>query len=208
VLFVVGVVIGMVASIYQISQPQSLDDIDGLDRATAHLGRDVSAVLAESVERQIPATLTETEINRWLTRTLTVKQGGRFAQQVEIKRLAVRLTEGVAEVIIERDIAGQPFTSSIFISIHQSSEGSGLRTDVNFHGGRYAPWLPFPPRGGRYGSLVVPQGFLRIVMPSYEAIGDQLKPEILHGFEEMTTIKISDKKVEFDPRPVTMHKGG
>lgn len=206
-LFVAGTVIGVAASLYFVTQPQSLDDIDGLDPATAQRGRDVSTVLTESVERQTPGHLSEAEINQWLARTLTAKQGGRLAEHVEFKRVAVRLTDGLAEVIMDREIAGRTFTHSVFVTIHQETEGNALRTELNIHGGRYAPWLPFPPRGGRFGSLVVPQGFLRLIMPAYTSMVDQLEPEV-SKFTTMTTLRIVDKKLEFDPRLPTKQLGG
>jgi len=208
VLFVAAVVIGMIAAIYFVSQPQSLDDIDGLDPAAANRGRDISQVLTESVDRQIPATLTEAEINQWLARTLKVEQGGRLAEHAEFKRVAVRLREGIAEIVMEREIAGQPFTTSMFISISQRTEGHNQVTDVNLHGGAYPYWLAFPPRGGRFGSLVVPQGFLRIVMPDYMSLADVLESEIENGFKRMSSIKIGEKKIEFDPRLPTIERGG
>ncbi len=178
--------------------PQKLDGIGGIDAQEG--GRDVSAVLRESQSRQVPVTLTEMEINQWLSRTLRVRQGGRFEDSVTFERVAVRITEGLAEVIMEREVSGRRLTVSMFLTINQIQEGNGLRTELNLHGGRYASWLPGPPRGGRFGKLVVPQGFLRLIMPSYEALTDALVEEMNMGFQRMVHIRLEDKKIHLDPR--------
>jgi len=189
---------GVALSLVLISIPQKLDGIGGLDSPDG--GRDVAAVLRESHQRQVPATLTEAEINQWLARVLDFRQGGRFEESVTFKRIAVRITEGLAEVIMEREIGGRSFTVSMFITIDQSRNGDRLRTELNLHGGGYASWLPSPPRGGRLGLLVVPQGFLRLVLPAYEALAEAVSEELDNGFRKMIYIRFEDKRIELDPR--------
>ena len=51
----------------------------------------MKAVLKNAIDRGYPVTLTETEINQWLGRTLATKQGGLLAGQVSLDRVWVRL---------------------------------------------------------------------------------------------------------------------
>lgn len=198
VVFVFATISGLLLSIYLLMQPQEFEGVGGLDSAAS--GRDVSAVLRESQQRQVPVTLTEAEINQWLARTLETRQGGHLEDAVKFKRVVVRITEGLAEVVMERDVNGRLFTVSMFFTIDQVRDGNRLRTELNLHGGGYAPWLPSPPRGGRFGQLPVPQGFLRLVMPSFEALAEVLTDELDNGFKKMVHIRLEDKRIELDPR--------
>jgi len=198
VVFVIATISGLLFSLFLLFQPQSLDGIGGMDTAVG--GRDVSAILRESQQRQVPVTLSEAEINQWLARTLETKQGGRFEDSVEFKRVVVRLTEGLAEVVMERELGGRTMTVSMFFLIKEVRDGNSLRTELNFHGGGYASWLPSPARGGRFGKLPVPQGFLRLVMPSYEALAETLSDELDNGFKRMVHIRFEDKQITLDPR--------
>jgi len=177
---------------------QDLEDIDGL--ASPDGGRDVSVVLRESQLRQVPVTLSEAEINQWLSRALRSRQGGLLEDTVSLERVAVRITEGLAEVVMVRRIGERNFTVSMYFNIEQVRHGDNLRTELNLHGGPYVAWLPKPPRGGRFGRLVVPQGFLRLVMPSYESLAEALSEELNNGFRKMVFIRLKDKRIEFDPR--------
>ena len=71
---------------------------------------------------------------------------------------------------MERKIMGRPFTVSMFLRVEQLQGSKGVKTEVHLHGGAYHESLPKPPRGGRFGKLVVPQGFLLLVMPAYEKL--------------------------------------
>ena len=70
-----GVSIGVAC--FFIAQEQDLTDIGGSGPATKAIPiRDLKVVLQNSLERSYPVTLTETELNQWLGRNLTTKQGG------------------------------------------------------------------------------------------------------------------------------------
>ena len=95
---------------YRTFEPQDLSDIDGY-RAERSLipppGRHVGNVLVEAQKGGLPVRITEREINHYLIRTLKMRQGGLLADYVELQGVWVRLEDGVAEVIIEREIDGQ-----------------------------------------------------------------------------------------------------
>lgn len=192
---------GLGAALFFIAQPQDMSDIGGYSpTARATPVRDMKAVLKNSLDRGYPVTLTETEINQWLGRTLVAKQAGLLANQVTLDRVWVRLEEGQAEVIMERRIMGRPVTVSMFVQLEQFQGAKGLRTEVLMHGGPYHTSLPHPMRGGRFGKLVVPQGFLLLVMPSYRKLAAAFPQEIHLAFEEMARIKIGDNRLELNPR--------
>jgi len=189
-----------VATVF-IVQPQDLKDIGGyLPAAKSTPVRDLKTVLQNAIERQYPLTLTETEINRWLGRTLSAKQGGLLAKLVTLDRVLVRLEDGYAEVVIGRKILGQPFTVSMFLKVGQAQGPKGVLTEVQLQGGPYHEALPQPLRGGRFGRLVVPQGFLLMVLPAYQQLVPLFSDEIHLGFEEMAHVKIEKHRLLLDPR--------
>ncbi len=74
---------------------------------------------------------------------------------------------------------------------------------IHLHGGGFHDSVPFPTRGGRFGQLTVPQGFLIMVMPEFQKIASLFEREIDLGFQQMVRIKIKDKKIELDPKQPT-----
>jgi hypothetical protein len=115
----------------------------------------------------------------------------------------VRLRAGVAEVIIERDVAGYPLTTSMFLQVEQTESAEGISTQIHLHGGGFHELAPIPARGGRFGQLTVPQGFLIMVMPDFRKIADLFETEIDLGFQRMARIKIEDKRLVLDPKEPT-----
>jgi hypothetical protein len=196
------VLLGLLGTaVFFITQPQDLSDVGGYGpSARAVVPRDMKTVLKNSLDRGFSVTLTETEINQWLGRTLTAKQGGPLGSQVSLERVWVRLEDERAEIIMERKIAGMPFTVSMYVKIEQLIGPKGARTEVQLDGGKYNENIPYPPIGGRFGKLVVPQGFLILVRPSYEKLAAVFKEEIHLAFEEMARIKIERKRLVLDPR--------
>lgn len=188
-------------ALFFIAQPQDLSDIGGYaPMAKATPAREMKPVLKNALDRGYAVTLTETEINQWLGRTLASKQGGLLADRVSLERVWVRLNDGHAEVVMQRNLMGRPFTVSMFLQVEQVQGAKGVQTEVLLHGGPYHSSLPKPPKGGRFGRLVVPQGFLLLVMPAYRKLADVFREEIHLGFEEMSRIKIGENRLELDPR--------
>lgn len=211
-LLVLAVFVGIGAAVYFISLPQDLSDIGGATPSLtkpASPPRDIRAVLTKSIEGDYSVQISETELNQWLSRELKLKQGGELAQWVTLKRVCVRLREGVAEVIIERDIAGYPLTTSMFLQVEQTESATGISTQIHLHGGGFHEMVPIPARGGRFGQLTVPQGFLIMVMPDFQKIAALFETEIDLGFQRMARIKIEDKRLSLDPKqPTRTEKAG
>ncbi len=211
-LLVFAVIVGLGASLYFISLPQDLTDIGGyaaVAETPASPPRDIEAVLRKSIEGDYSVTLSEKELNNWLARELELKQGGELAEWVSLKRVWVRLKDGVAEVIIERDVAGYPLTTSMFLQVEQNETAEGITTQIHLHGGGFHELVPVPSRGGRFGKLTVPQGFLIMVMPDFRKIAQLFETEIDLGFKQMARIKIEDKRIVLDPnQPARTAKAG
>lgn len=201
--------IGIGVGCFFIAQCQDLSDIGGYGPvAKATPVRDLKVVLKNSIDRGYSVTLTETEINQWLGRTLQTKQGGLLAGKVSLERLWVRLDEGFAEIIMERRFMGKSFTVSMFLKIEQIQGPSAAMTEVHLQGGPYHEKLPFPNRGGRFGKLIVPQGFLLLVLPSFKKLPDLFHEEIDLAFKEMSRIKIEKNRLVLDPKePSDMESG-
>lgn len=205
-LLIFSVIVGLGASIYFISLPQDLTDIGGYTAAAeapASPPRDIEAVLRKSIEGDYSVTLSETELNNWLGRELELKQGGELSKWVTLKRVWVRLRGDVAEIIMERDVAGYPLTTSMFLQVEQTESAKGISTQIHLHGGGFHENVPRPTRGGRFGQLTVPQGFLIMVMPDFEKIAQLFETEIDLGFSQMARIKIEDKRIVLDPKQPT-----
>ncbi len=203
VFFVLVLLAGFAAVLFFIIEPQDTSDIGGYDGLAA-VGeqRDLAKVIENSIGRGHPVTLNEQEINRYIKRTLTARQAGHLSPWVEIKGIAVRTEDGRLEVVIERLIAGRPFTLSIYLSIEQQELPDGkIATYVHRHGGPMIGRLPHPMAGGRFGRVVVPQGFLLLVLPSFERIADLYQDELALVLEEMARIRIGSQGVVLDPRP-------
>lgn len=205
-LLVFIVIAGLGTAMYFISQPQDLSDIGGsaaADRTETGISppRDLGAVLEKSIEGGYSVVLSETEINGMIARELESKQAGALGEWVSIKKVLVRLEEDLAEVIVVRDVQGYEITTSMFLQVEQVETQKGLTTQVHLHGGSYHEMVPVPSRGGRYGKLTVPQGFLILVMPEFRKIAEMFESEIDLGFQRMARIKIGPDGLELDPTP-------
>ena len=198
-MFVVTVCFAIV--LFYVFQAQDLSDIEG-NGGEVVLGssRDLTAVLEKAIEGQYSVVLTEEEMNRMLQETLELKQAGKLASWVSIKSVLVRLEDGYAEVILVRDVAGREFTQSIFVQVQQAEDQKGLHTEVYLHGGAYHEGVPSLTKGGRFGKMVVPQGFLMLVMPDFQKIAEALEPEIKLAFRDMARYEIEEGRVTLDPR--------
>ncbi len=198
-----GMVAGLAYSFYKIAQPQDLSDLKSAMPArsqSANTSSNLQAVLNNSLQRGHVLRFNEIQLNRWLSQALKVKQGGQLAKYVSVNDIWVRLHEGYAEIILERTIFGKPWNSSIFITIDQQATADGIQTQVQLAGGKYHADIKQPLRGGKLGQLVVPQGFVLLVLPSYQKLAELLSEEIRLGFEEMARIDIKKGILSLNPR--------
>lgn len=200
-LFMLVFLSGLGAAVFFIAQPQDLTDIGGYGPAAALAQRkDLKSTLQNSLDRGYEVTLSEEDINGYLSRTLAAKQAGLLGSNVTLDGAWVRLEDGRIEVVLERRILGHPLTLSSYIQISQTVSPTGApSTEGVLHGGPYIKDLPLN-RGGRFGQLVVPQGFLKLVLPSFAKLAEQYKDELELAFGRMARIRIEKEKLVLDPR--------
>ncbi len=200
VLFLLGAALALGTAVFFVARPQDLSDVGGYGPAKSGNVRDLKVVLQNAINRGYAVTLSEAEINQWLASVLSSKQGGMLGGKVSLDRIWVRLLDGHAEVIMERSVFGRSFTVSMFLRPEQLQGLKGVENNVHLDGGPYHPDVPYPPRGGRFGKLVVPQGFLILVKPAYEKLAVLFKDEIHLAFECMSRVKIEKNSLVLDPR--------
>ena len=192
--------IGLGGAVYWVSQPQSLSDLGANNpREVALPQRDLKAVVQSAIDGKVPFTLSETELNQWLGRTLAARQGGLLGGMVTLDRVWIRLEKDRAEVVLVRSLWGKPFTVSMFLGVEQVDGPDGSATVVALHGGPYLKAFPNPPQGGRFGRLVVPQGFLVLVLPAYERLATVYREEIDLCLRQMVLTRIEKGRVILNP---------
>lgn len=188
---------GLGAAIYYAIKPQDLTDLAG---AKTLPERDLQVILKNAVDRGYPVTLAEAEINQWLGRTLVTKQAGFLEGKVTLDRVWVRLEAERVEVIMARHFLGKPFTVSMYLQVEQVEDLQGQLLNITPSGGPYLKDFPHPPRGGRFGKLVVPMGFLYLVMPAYQKLPAVFPDEIELAFRKMSRIRFEKGNLVLDPR--------
>lgn len=200
-LFMLLFLTGLGAALFFIAQPQDLTDIGGYGPAAALAQRkDLKTTLQNSLDRGYEVTLTEEDINGYLSRTLSSRQGGLLGNYVTLDGAWVRLEQGRVEIVLERRIFGHPLTVSSYVQISQMVSPTGAAsTEGVLHGGPYLQDIPLN-RGGRFGQLVVPQGFLHLVLPSFANLAAVYKDEIDLALGRMARIRIEKDKLILDPR--------
>jgi hypothetical protein len=88
----------------------------------------------------------------------------------------------------------------MFLKVEQLQGVGGVRTEVHRDGGQYHEAVTKPLKGGRFGKLVVPQGFLLLVMPAFQKLAEVYRQEIHLAFEEMARIRIEPKRLVLESR--------
>lgn len=199
---------GLGTAVFFVTQAQDLSDIGGHGPAVkATPVRNMKAVLQNAIDRNYAVTLSEAEINQWLAETLVMKQGGLLGKDIKLERFLVRLEEGRAELIMERSVFGRPFTISMYFKVDKEQSGKEIITTFNPTGGRFLSEYDFPQKGGRLGQLVVPQGFLHLVLPSYEKLADLFATETELAFSRMHRVDFKEDRLVLDPRETLGDQG-
>lgn len=191
--------VGLFVALFFALQPQDLSDIKGYG-ANATTPRDLTQALRNAEERGYPLTISEADLNAWLAHTLIAKQDGYLGGEVKLKGVAIRLEKDRAEVILERTMFGKSFTTSMYLRIEKIETAAGRETLVHRDGGEYLKDQPRLKKGGRIGRLVVPQGVLVLLLPSFGELKNQFSEEIELAIEKMARVTIEDGKLELDPR--------
>ena len=173
--------------------PQDLSDLEGRneDGSANPPARNLQRVLENAASQGLQVTLTEKEVNEWLASTVQGTQEGVLGKSVRYRGSWIRFKEGSAEIIFEREAFNRIHTIAMNVQIEQVLEENN-RMSTNIH------W-----QGGRLGQMPVMQGYLLLVMSSYEELAKALAPEIRSLkslLEGKATIAFTEGKVTFEPR--------
>ncbi len=186
------VALGLLA--YLSFDPQDLSDIQGYrDKPglAPPAGRNLATVLENAAKNGHGVRITEKEINEYLLRTLKFEQGGVFKGRMAAKGVWVRLEEGVAEVIIEREVMGERrHTISMFLRPEQKEGDDGsMLTKVH-------------RSTGRWGRTRIFRGFMLLTKSSFENLAATYSDEfeILQTmFKKKVRITITADHIELSP---------
>lgn len=173
--------------------PQDLSDIEGRgeEGASAPPSRNLERVLENAANQGIQVTLTEEEINQYIAQKVAGTQEGLLAPSVAYRGTWIRLKEGSAQVVFEREAFNRLHTIAMNVEIEQLVSGNDqMSSNIS--------WA-----GGRLGQMPVPQGYLMLVMSSYEELATALAPEIRSLkslLEGKAAIEFKEGEVVFEPR--------
>lgn len=167
-LLVLGLMAGLAAFGWKTWTPQDLTDV--ASGPAAELGELLEKAQREGAE----VVITEAELNGFIAQTLSARQTGLL--DVAMRRVVVRLDEGVAEVVIEREVFGYRQTVSMYLRIIQDPQDQSA-IQVSLDAGELVEGFAIPV-GGRFGELRIPQGFLRLVLGSFTQLTVVYAPEL------------------------------
>jgi hypothetical protein len=173
---ILALIAGLAAFLWLVFTPQDLSDV-----ATGPAA-DLTGQLAKARREGGEVDLSEAQLNGFIAATLDARQAGSLEGAVTLRRVVVRLEDGFAEVVIEREILGFPQTVSMYLRVVQDAQDEGA-VEVSLEAGELIEGLGVPV-GGRFGKLRIPQGFLRMVLGSYVPLTSVYAPELrLLGLE-------------------------
>ena len=122
---------------------------------------------------------------------------------MKINGLGIRLKEGEVEVVMERSFLGLKSTLSMYFQVLVETQDVSSSKEVLLHGGPIVKFFPALKRGGRFGLLTVPQGYLYLVKPAFFQLGEVYDEELEMAFRKMHDIRVEDGQVVFIPKPAT-----
>ena len=141
--------------------------------------------LTNAIEGNYPISFREDEINTWLAERLETKQAGALARFVEIHGVWVNFRQDEIELIIERELPQEnSHITSLFMQFERDRDGY----TVSRH-------------SCHIGQVRLPGGFVRLLMPAYEnlrnELADELKP---YDERKIFDVRVEDGKITLDPR--------
>lgn len=202
--FLLAVAAGLAIAVYFICIPQDLSTVEDGEKVAS--GRDLGLVFEKALGKGHTLTIREGELNHWISSTLECNQGGLGTDWVEIEGVSVRMEDGFIELIQKREIFGKSFTVSMFIRLEETEDDGKQVKKVHLNSGPLLEGSPYPRRGGRFGSLYVPEGFLLFVLPSYKQLAALYEKEIELAIEEMESVRFEKGRVILKPWKVQQVK--
>ena len=175
--------------------PQDLSDLAGRneDGTITPSERNLERVLENAAEKGIKVTLSEEEINQWLSSQLSGTQEGLLQNTVKFRSTWVRINDGSIDLIFEREAFNRLHTVAMNVEIEQLiDENDHMSSTIH-------------RKGGRLGQLPVPHGYLTLVMSSYRELASTMATEVRllkKMLEGTATIDFSEGVITFTPRSI------
>ena len=130
-------------------------------------------------------TITEEDINGFLAATLVARQGGPLAGKAPLRRVAVRLRDGVFHVVLVREVFGREHCVSVHLTPSQTAaEGERL-------------WS-VQPSGGSIGKLPVAGGLLSLALQPVNQLAALYRDE-LKILKHASSIRVENGRVLLGP---------
>lgn len=170
---------------FQAYQAESLDDVDGYNAPAGTTVRNLKSLLAVGLSSGKNLTVTEKEINAYLSATLHARQAGPLASKASISGVAVRLVDGQFQLIIARQLFGRPHTVAMNFDLSQIKEGNASVWQVQAD-------------GGRIGRLPVNGGLLRLILKPVGQIGSAYAGE-LKILRHASSVRVEDGRILLGP---------
>ncbi|MEO1857273.1 MAG: hypothetical protein ABGY95_07925 [Rubritalea sp.] len=191
--------------------PRNLQNVDGtgpVEEGTKI--PDLAERLNDAIENAYEVTITEEELNRYISSKLELTQSSIVDDYVKITGVYVDLKPNLIDVSIEREfdvpnnqqadgskkVGFMPFSQTVSMQIE-------LLTVDSDDGGKSRK-LSFP--GGNFGKSPAPGLLVTVVKSSFDVIAERFSKEIKSGYEEMTSVIIGDGVITLDPRPVVIQQ--
>lgn len=130
-------------------------------------------------------TVTESDINGYLAATLSVRQAGPLAGKAPIRRVVVRLRDGVFHVIFVREVFGREHCVTVHLTPSQSGAGGDRVWSVQ-------------PSGGSIGKLPVAGGLLALVLPPVNQLASLYRDE-LKILKHASSIRVENGRLLLGP---------
>jgi hypothetical protein len=200
-LLVLGILLAIGGFIYFGWQGADLSDVSG--RKGIAIGYvDIERKVRNALNDNAEVTLTEAEINQYISKNLKMRQGGFMKGFAKVKGVYVDLKPDVMEVFIEREIAqygekGTVKTDIFKPFMHTVSMKLKIITEVDARGS-ITRKVEFP--GGTIGKAPTPGLMVTVVKASFDQLAEHFKTETDLGYKKMTSITVGDGFIKLDPR--------
>jgi len=195
---VVTLIALLAVGVLTVFQAQNTSDLER-KAAAVQEPRNLTEVFRKALEGAYEVSISEEELNAYIAKHLALKQKGVLAGLVTLEKVLVRMEDDCAEIVLVRKIAGKPFTTSMWLQIEQTENATGeISTNIEPSRGPM-PVLQGIKQGGRFGRLIVPQGFLLLTKEAYSQLAAVFSEEILHGIQEMARIRIRKGALDLYP---------
>ncbi len=206
--FTIIILLAIGWAVYASWQPQDTADIPGFRQKDN--APDIPKILKQAISRDAAVTFSEEDLNRYLATYISPNQHGPVAIFATNPGIGIRLHggkmkedgtmgEGYMEIILERYTGVDTrHTVSLYLSVFQSIDPNNymaVLTKFEFFNDE-----PLPGGiaiGGTIGSVSVPQGYMRFLLPAYENL-------LTTCFPILQMIEDSGMGIRFDEGQLTL----